>query len=516
MKPFLRLLCSIALLVMTLGGLSRAATAQGLGSKIAFTSTRAADGHPQIYVMNGDGSGPVNLSNNGYTEEMPVFNRLGTKILYMSDHLDGVGFRLCEMNGDGSNQHTIITTGQAGVIMFTYCYSPDGSKILYGGYAEPQGVAQIYTMNANGTGITLLAAGYQAAYSPTGAKILFVQIGPAVVHPQNQFEFDLVQVNTDGTGQTVIVHDVYPSQPSFSADGSKVAYVTYALSGNGDTDISVMNADGTGQTVIATGGIRTATNPAYNVNPTFSPDGTSVAFESNRSGPIPPAGDDQEIWSVGIDGTGLTQLTFATRLGTYLGVDLGISWNRNPSYGPGAVGQPVLVSLSLSPASVVGGNSSQGTVILSSPAPSGDVIVSLASASPNAGVPATVTVPAGSFGATFPIATTAVSTVTVANISAAFGLRLTAALTINPADTLALTRAEYTISQKQLRLEATSTNSAATLTAYDTASGAFLGTMTFSGGGKFQLQITWPTAVKSVTIKSTKGGSVSGAVTQHN
>jgi hypothetical protein len=420
------------------------------------------------------------------------------------------------MNADGSNQHTIITTNQAGVMMFTYSFSPDGSKILYGGYTEPQGVAQIYTMNANGTGIALLAAGYQAAYAPDGAKILFIQIGPPVAHPQNGFEYDLVQVNTDGTGQKILVHDVFPSQPSFSADGSKVAYVTNALSGNGDTDISVMNADGTGQTVIAAGGIRTTANPAYNVNPTVSPDGTNVAFESNRSGPVPPADDDQEIWSVNVDGSGLTQLTFTTRLGIYLGIDIGISWNRYPSYGPRAVGQPVLVSLSLNPSTVVGGNSSQGTVILSSPAPAGDVVVSLATASPNASVPATVTIPAGSWGATFPITSTTVSAVTVANISAAFGLRLSTQLTLNPPDTLAITRAEYTISQKQLRLEATSSNAAATLTAYDAATGAFIGTMTFSGGGKFQLQITWPTAVKDVTIKSTKGGSSSGAVTQHN
>ncbi|HLJ57790.1 MAG TPA: hypothetical protein VKT77_22325 [Chthonomonadaceae bacterium] len=516
MRELMRLAWAIALAVMALSGLSRATEAQGLASKIAFTSTRALDGHPQIYVMNGDGSSATNLSNNGFTEEMPVFNRLGTKILYMSDHLDGVGFRLCEMDADGSNQHTVITTAQAGVMMFTYSFSPDGSRILFGGYVEPQGVAQIHVMNANGTGISLLAPGFQASYSPNGSKIAFIQIGPAVVHPLNGFEYDLVQVNTDGTGQTILVHDVYPAQPSFSGDGSKLAYVTYALSGNGDTDISVANADGTGQTVIATGGIRTATNPAYNVNPTFSPDGTTVAFESNRSGPFPPADDDQEIWSVNVDGSGLTQLTFATDLGTYLGVDLGISWNRNPSYGPGAVGQPVLVGLALNPATVVGGSSSQGTVVLSSPAPAGGVIVSLASASPNAAVPATVTVPAGALGAGFPIATTTVSAVTVANISAAFGLRAIAPLSVVPPDTLALTRAEYTVSQKQLRLEATSTNPAATLTAYDAATGAMIGNMTFSGGNKFQLQVLWPTAVKSVTLKSSKGGSVTGAVTQHN
>lgn len=200
---------------------------------------------------------------------------------------------------------------------------------------------------------------------------------------------------------------------------------------------------------------------------------------------------------------GQTTFTFSTPLST------GISWNRTPSYGPGAVGQPVLVGLSLNPTTVISGTSAQGTVTLSGPAPAGGALILLSSASPNAATPAAVTVPAGSTSAT-------VSALTAANISAAYGLRLTAPLRLNPPDTLTITRAEYTISQKQLRLEATSTNSAATLTVFDSSTGAFIGTMTFSGGGKFQIQMIWPTTPRSVTIKSTKGGSVTGAVTPHN
>ncbi len=93
-----------------------------------------------------------------------------------------------------------------------------------------------------------------------------------------------------------------------------------------------------------------------------------------------------------------------------------------------------LASLSLNPATVSGGTSSTGTVTLSGPAPSGGVVVGLASNSTSASVPGTVTVSAGSLTATFPVATTAVTSSTTDTITANYaGATQTAALTINPA-----------------------------------------------------------------------------------
>lgn len=96
---------------------------------------------------------------------------------------------------------------------------------------------------------------------------------------------------------------------------------------------------------------------------------------------------------------------------------------------------PLAMSLlSLDPASVMGGGTSQGTVVLNGPAPSGGAIVSLSSDTPSvAAVPATVTVAAGSNGAVFTIATATVPTATAPTISATYGgTRLTATLTVTP------------------------------------------------------------------------------------
>jgi len=82
---------------------------------------------------------------------------------------------------------------------------------------------------------------------------------------------------------------------------------------------------------------------------------------------------------------------------------------------------PALVSVDLSPTTVTGGSTSQGTVTLSGPAPSGGVVVSLSDNSSAASEPSSVTVPAGSTSATFTITTTSVTSVTPVTISAVYG-----------------------------------------------------------------------------------------------
>ncbi len=83
-------------------------------------------------------------------------------------------------------------------------------------------------------------------------------------------------------------------------------------------------------------------------------------------------------------------------------------------------------------------------------------------------VPSFVTVPAGATSASFTMFTSSVTASTAVTISASFGgTTRTATLTVNPVqttnDTVAVQLAEYDSGKRELRVEATSSNSGAVL-----------------------------------------------------
>ena len=83
----------------------------------------------------------------------------------------------------------------------------------------------------------------------------------------------------------------------------------------------------------------------------------------------------------------------------------------------------VVHAVSASPSTVVGGGSSVGTVSLETAAPTGGTVVTLSTNSPDAQVPATVTVPAGQTSATFTITTSGVFATEYVSVSATLGAK---------------------------------------------------------------------------------------------
>jgi hypothetical protein len=112
-------------------------------------------------------------------------------------------------------------------------------------------------------------------------------------------------------------------------------------------------------------------------------------------------------------------------------------WGAKLEVGSSMTGyqMPSSDSLSVSPSTVAGGSTAQGTVTLQIAAPAGGTTVPLSSSNPAvASVPANVTVPVGATSATFPVTTSNVTANTTVTISAAIssGTR-TASLTVTPA-----------------------------------------------------------------------------------
>jgi Tol biopolymer transport system component len=80
--------------------------------------------------------------------------------------------------------------------------------------------------------------------------------------------------------------------PTWSPDGTHIAFTSFR---NGRSDIYVVNSDGSGER-------RLTTNPAADDLATWSPDGTRIAFVSNRDGNF-------DIYVMNADGTSETRLT---------------------------------------------------------------------------------------------------------------------------------------------------------------------------------------------------------------
>jgi hypothetical protein len=112
---------------------------------------------------------------------------------------------------------------------------------------------------------------------------------------------------------------------------------------------------------------------------------------------------------------------------------LNTTWGAVLTVTPGPANAPSVTALSLSPATVTGGSSSQGNVTLSGPAPPGGAVVELSSSNTAvATVPASVTVAAGTSSRTFTVTSSTVSSTASATIGATLGATRTATLTVNP------------------------------------------------------------------------------------
>ena len=186
------------------------------------------------------------------------------------------------------------------------------------------------------------------------------------------------------------------------------------------------------------------------LNPTTVTGGDSSTGTVTLSGPAPSGGaqvalssSDPSVATVPSSVTvaaGATSATFTVSTSTvsasttviisatYAGVTKTASLIVNPAP------PPTLTSLTLSPTSATGGNSSTGTVTLSGPAPSGGAQVALSSSNTSvATVPSSVTVAAGATSATFTVSTSTVTASTTVMISASYaGVTKAASLTVNP------------------------------------------------------------------------------------
>ncbi|MEJ2679383.1 MAG: Ig-like domain-containing protein, partial [Gemmatimonadota bacterium] len=173
-------------------------------------------------------------------------------------------------------------------------------RIVFASNREDIWGEDIYAMNADGSGVTQLTSGpaedRNSIVSPDGARIAFAS--------DRSGNFELWVMDIDGANPVEVSAGLGVLERSFAwaPDGSKLAYTDCDVGtfySCRPYEVWIVNADGTGNVNV------TNDSAAIDLDPTWAPDGRTIAFTSDRSG-------NADIWTVNADGTGLTQLTTST------------------------------------------------------------------------------------------------------------------------------------------------------------------------------------------------------------
>jgi len=128
---------------------------------------------------------------------------------------------------------------------------------------ENAGLANIFIVNPDGTGLTNLHSGESPSWSPDHSKIVFVL--NSAIHI----------MNADGTGAKALTPLGTASRfPSFAPDGQKIVFIRDDTRDR--SDIFTVNVDGTDEKVLV------KTPNVSETTARFSPDGTKLAYTRIR------------------------------------------------------------------------------------------------------------------------------------------------------------------------------------------------------------------------------------------
>lgn len=276
--------------------------AQLADTRIAFESTRSRHWIAEIYMMDPDGGQIQQLTDEPKYDGEPAWSPDGKRITFVSyrdlkqiPERGVIRGEIYVMNADGT--HPINLTRSVDRAERVSSWSPDGKQItftsaeLFDGHTLVN--SDIFVMDVDG-GDPINLTNHDALdqtpdWSPSGNRIAFTSLRDG--------NWEIYVMNPDGTNPINLTNNpAKDGRPDWSPDGNRIAFTSDR---DGNFEIYVMNADGTNP-------LNLTNHPAEDNNSSWSPDGTRIAFDSNRDGD-----GNIEIYVMNADGANPINITNA-------------------------------------------------------------------------------------------------------------------------------------------------------------------------------------------------------------
>ena len=320
-----RLVMLLAVVLGAMGATPVAASPVGTNGQLTFARNNPALGDQQVYVVNPDGSGQRLVQAPTDIGECPHWSPDGTRIATCGGPGPFPGSSSQIINPDDGSFRIVPNPDPANLFLPCWLWSRDGTRIACEGFGlNDDSLNGIYSIRSSDGGglvrITSTPGGddIPGDSAPNGNRMVFFRatIGALFV------------VNTNGTGLKQITPADFGLSGfgGWSPQGNEIVFSRH-VTPDVHSSIWVIHADGTGlheinvQPASACGGANADPNAEGCNNPTWSPDGTKVAFIRSHFNDV-----DGEVYTVNVDGTGLRQVTHAP------GVD-SVDWGTHPPVG---------------------------------------------------------------------------------------------------------------------------------------------------------------------------------------
>ena len=253
-----------------IGGMNVSPDGKKVVYTVAYYSVPENKSNREVFVMNADGSDNKQITKTGFAENEAVWIKGGTKIAFLCN--ESGSSQLWEMNPDGTDRKR-LSDYDKDIEGFTF--SPDEKEVLF--------ISQVKTVNstadkypdldkATGVIITDLMYKHWDEWVTTVPHPFVADFdGKSISNPVDVMEGELFESPMKPFGGI--------EQLAWNTTSDKIAYTSrkktgkeYAISTNSDIYVYDLN---TKQTTNIT-----EENKGYDTNPTYSPDGKSIAWLS--------------------------------------------------------------------------------------------------------------------------------------------------------------------------------------------------------------------------------------------